>query len=65
MALELLDCEGLPPGPTAIAGDNLGVVRYCADTGRARDPQLHGVLDDPLARAACSARRIHWLAVRR
>eukprot|EP00974_Lingulodinium_polyedra_P133845 11227186-Lingulodinium_polyedra.AAC.1 len=51
VALELADSEAIPPGPTAIVGDNLGVVRYCANAGRLRDPELHGVSDGPLSYA--------------
>eukprot|EP00974_Lingulodinium_polyedra_P038882 3725343-Lingulodinium_polyedra.AAC.1 len=53
MALEFADSGASPPGPTTLVGDNLGVVRYCASTGRSRDPTLHGVLDGPLTHAAC------------
>eukprot|EP00974_Lingulodinium_polyedra_P054396 5229759-Lingulodinium_polyedra.AAC.1 len=61
--MALADNEAIPPGPTTLVGDNLGVVRYCANAGRSHDPVLHGILDGPLGHAACRARRIHWQAV--
>ena len=48
-----------------ICGDNLGVVRYCAGTGRARRPELHEVLDQALGEAAARGIAITWEAVRR
>ena len=65
MALELL-CNA-PDGPrdVRICGDNLGVIRYCAGTGRAGRPEIHDVLDTPLRKAACMGWRIDWKAVRR
>eukprot|EP00974_Lingulodinium_polyedra_P093497 9059219-Lingulodinium_polyedra.AAC.1 len=65
MALDILERVDLPPGPVTIVGDNLVVVRYCADTGRLRSHAAHGVLDSALGRAACKRRPIAWLAVRR
>eukprot|EP00974_Lingulodinium_polyedra_P118667 11168081-Lingulodinium_polyedra.AAC.1 len=55
----------LAPGSATVAGDNLGIVRYCAGTGALCDPELHGILDGASGRAACQARRLAWLAVRR
>ena len=65
MALELL--LNAPEGSrdVRICGDNLGVVRYCAGTGRAGRPEIHDILDAPLRRAACMGWRIDWEAVRR
>ena len=65
MALDFL-CEA-PEGPreVRICGDNLGVIRYCAGTGRASRPEIHDILDPPLRRAASQGWRIDWEAVRR
>ena len=65
MALELL--LGAPEGTrdVRICGDNLGIVRYCAGTGRAGRPEIHDILDAALRRAACLGWRIDWEAVRR
>ena len=66
MALELLDLGGdRARGPATIVGDNLPVVRYCADAGRLRRSHLHTILDGPLAARACSGCSTEWLAVRR
>eukprot|EP00974_Lingulodinium_polyedra_P006027 570172-Lingulodinium_polyedra.AAC.1 len=50
-----------PPKPATIPGDQ-GIAKYRANMGRLRDPELHGVLDGPLAHAACRPRKISWLA---
>eukprot|EP00974_Lingulodinium_polyedra_P080739 7823326-Lingulodinium_polyedra.AAC.1 len=55
----------MPPGPITVVGDNLGVVRYCAATAGSQNTELHNILDDPLTTAACTGRRLHWMAVRR
>eukprot|EP00974_Lingulodinium_polyedra_P017821 1727647-Lingulodinium_polyedra.AAC.1 len=48
-----------------LAGDNIGVARYCAGTGRPTEPELHGILDRPLGQLAALRRHAHWIAVRR
>ena len=65
MALRAL-CDAFQiPRRVRIVGDNLAVVRYCADAGRLRRPELRAILDADLARAACQGWRIEWVAVRR
>eukprot|EP00974_Lingulodinium_polyedra_P111262 10762699-Lingulodinium_polyedra.AAC.1 len=54
----------LAAGPAAVAGDNLGVVRYCADIGRFCSIEAHGILDHVLERTACRFRPLRWFAVR-
>eukprot|EP00974_Lingulodinium_polyedra_P029176 2811678-Lingulodinium_polyedra.AAC.1 len=46
MALDILERMDLPLGPVTIVGDNLGVVRYCADTGRLRNHTAHCIMDE-------------------
>ena len=48
-----------------ICGDNLGVIRYCADTGSARRADLHEILDATLGRTATQGWNITWEAVMR
>ena len=48
-----------------MVGDNTGVVRYGADTGRLRQPEMQAHLDGPLADAAEAGWRLTWQAVRR
>eukprot|EP00974_Lingulodinium_polyedra_P054646 5257027-Lingulodinium_polyedra.AAC.1 len=50
---------------TLLSGDNLGVVRFCAGTGRLTEPELHGILDRELGRLAATGRPTSWIAVRR
>ena len=65
MALHLLADIDTPHHRVRICGDNLGVIRYCAGTGRARRPELHDVLDQALGEAAARGIAITWEAVRR
>eukprot|EP00974_Lingulodinium_polyedra_P110952 10730781-Lingulodinium_polyedra.AAC.1 len=48
-----------------MVGDNLGVARYCAGTGRILEPELHGILDPHLGRLAANGQMNRWIAVRR
>jgi len=48
-----------------IAGDNLAVLRFCANVGRLRRPVLQGLLEGPLADAYARGWHIDWVAVRR
>eukprot|EP00974_Lingulodinium_polyedra_P096276 9334455-Lingulodinium_polyedra.AAC.1 len=45
VALDTLLRSDCPPGPAKCSGDNLGVVRFCAGSGRLTEPHLHGILD--------------------
>ena len=65
MALRLLSAITTPHLRVRICGDNLGVVRYCAGTGRATRPELHEILDQALGEAAARGTAITWEAVRR
>ena len=65
MALRLLAAITTPHSRVRICGDNLGVVRYCAGTGRATRPELHEILDQALGEAAARGTAITWEAVRR
>eukprot|EP00974_Lingulodinium_polyedra_P117096 11161767-Lingulodinium_polyedra.AAC.1 len=60
MALDLLELAELHPSPATIVGDNLGVVRYRADTGQLRSYEKHNILDAALGRAACKRKLITW-----
>ena len=64
-ALALL--VGAPSGPrrARICGDNLGVVRFCATTGRLRRIAMHGPLEGPLADTALAGWDLQWTAVPR
>eukprot|EP00974_Lingulodinium_polyedra_P097396 9439586-Lingulodinium_polyedra.AAC.1 len=50
---------------TLLSGDNLGIVRFCAGTGRLTEPELHGILDRELGHLAATGRPARWIAVRR
>eukprot|EP00974_Lingulodinium_polyedra_P035905 3445166-Lingulodinium_polyedra.AAC.1 len=45
VALGTVRCTDVEPVVATIAGDSLGIVGYCADTGRLCDYELRGVLD--------------------
>ena len=48
-----------------VIGDNLGVVRYGAETGALRNPAMHQPLAEALATAAEKGWSLRWRAVRR
>ena len=48
-----------------IIGDNLNVVRYGAERGAVRNPDIHGPMADALASAAEQGWALRWRAVRR
>ena len=48
-----------------VSGDNLAVVRFCADQGRLRRPSMQAALAPALARVLGTGWGIEWLAVRR
>ena len=48
-----------------IIGDNLGVVRYGAEKGHLRRPEMHRPMAGPLATCAEKGWQIKWRAVRR
>eukprot|EP00974_Lingulodinium_polyedra_P103028 9973701-Lingulodinium_polyedra.AAC.1 len=45
-----------------MVGDNLGVAKYCAGTGRILEPELHGILDPHLGRLAANGHVSRWIA---
>ena len=65
MPLHLLAGEPGQHTRVRICGDNLGVVQYCAGTGRATRPALHDILGQALGEAASRGVAITWEAVRR
>ncbi|MFM7986520.1 MAG: reverse transcriptase-like protein [Candidatus Fonsibacter sp.] len=48
-----------------IFGDSLNVVRYCADVGGMRRPEMQSLLEGPLSALHAKGWRVDWLAVRR
>ena len=54
-----------PAGRVAIAGDNPGVVRYCAGTGNLTSPNTHEVLDHAIAQLASQRRGQQWILIPR
>ena len=52
-------------GPLPILGDNLPIIRYAAGLARTSRPEVHALLDPPLADMACLGQVPHWEAVRR
>ena len=54
-----------PSGRVAIAGDNPGVVRYCAGSGNLTSPITHEVLDHAIAQLASQGRGQQWILIPR
>eukprot|EP00974_Lingulodinium_polyedra_P057585 5542487-Lingulodinium_polyedra.AAC.1 len=55
MAVDMFDVVEFPAGPAAFAGDNLGVARHCADTGRPRSDEAHSILDHCVRKSGLQA----------
>jgi len=53
------------PRTALVTGDNLGVVRFCASTGRLKSAAVEGVLEDVLRDFVLAGWTAKWRAVRR
>ena len=65
LALLLLLRTKAPLRQARTIGDNLNVVRYGAERGAVRNPDIHGPMADALASAAEQGWALKWRAVRR
>ena len=65
VALRWITACRTPVRSVRVVGDNLAVMRFCAQYGRLRRPATQALLEQPLADLHAAGWRINWHAVRR